>query len=73
MVLESLLKQFPDVSPMDEDDVVILERLLEFGAGDDFVVALPPGRAIVGMIDGHRLHFGVIVRQVDDEFSDSRL
>ena len=48
-------------------------ELLEFGAGDHVIVALAPGGAVVGMIDRDRLHFGVVVREVDDDFGEAGL
>ena len=53
--------------------MVILEGFLELGAGDHVVIALAPGRAIVGVVDGHSLQFGVVMAEMDDEFRHSGL
>ena len=58
---------------MDQDDMVVFQSLLEFGAGDDLVIALPPGGAVVGVIDHYGLQFGVVVAQVNYEFGEPRL
>ena len=50
-----------------------LPAVFELGAGNDVVVALAPSRAVVGMVDGDGLEFGVIVGEVDDEFGQSGL
>src|SRR5450432_1006560 len=62
------IQQFLYILPADEDDVIGLQSLLEFGAGDDVIVALAPGCAVVGMIRCYSLEFGVVVAEVDDDF-----
>ncbi len=49
------------------------QRFLEFRAGHYVVVALAPGCAVVRMIHGNGLEFGIIVRKVNDEFGQSGL
>ena len=58
---------------MDQHDVVVFQCLFEFGAGNDVVVALPPGGSVVGMIDGDGLHLGVVVSEVNDQLSEAGL
>ena len=39
----TLLYEFLQILPVDEDDVVFFQRLFEFWAGDHVVIALAPG------------------------------
>ncbi len=73
IALRLLVQEFFQISPSDQDDVIFFQEFLEFWAGNDVVVALAPGGAVVGMIDGDGLQFGVVVTEVDDEFGDSGL
>lgn len=66
------MNHFLDVTPTDEGDVIVDKRLLEFGAGDDIEVALPPSCAVIGMVHGDGLKFGVVVAEVHDQFGDAR-
>ena len=59
------------ILPSDEDNVVIGERLLEFGARDRVVIPLAPRRSIVRMIDGDGQQFGVVVREVNNDLGDA--
>src|SRR5438552_1256906 len=43
------------ILPLDEHDVIFFQGLLEFGAGDKIIVALPPGRTVVRVIQSHSL------------------
>ena len=58
---------------MNQDHVVVFERLLEFRACDDIVVTLAPGGSVVRMIHGNRFKFGIVVTEMDDEFRDAGL
>ena len=52
--------------------MVVPQRLLEFRAVHDVVVALPPRRAVRLVVDRNRLQLGVVVSQVDDDLRDAR-
>src|SRR3954463_8770610 len=60
-----LIQQSFQVFPAHENYVVILQGLLEFGAGDRVIVALSPSGTVLRMVGHHRLHFGVIVAEVN--------
>src|ERR1700733_6950610 len=70
---EQLIEQAFQVSPMNQNYVIVCERFFEFGAGYDVIVTLPPCRSVVRMIDGDGLKFRVVVSEVDNDFGDSRL
>ena len=57
--------QFP---PSDELDVLFLEKLAEFLAGEKIKIALAPGRAVVGMVHSYCLQLGIVMTEVDDHF-----
>ena len=69
--VHGLLQELLQVSPVDQDYVIVFQELLEFGAGDDVVVALAPGGSVVGVIDRDGLQFGVVVAEVNDDFGDA--
>ena len=71
--LAPLIQKLLQILPVNEDDMVVLDGLLELGAGDDVVVALPPGGSVVGMIDGDGLKLGIIVAEVDNQLPHARL
>ena len=68
-----LIYKFLQVFPFDENHVVVFESFPECGANDEIVVALTPGRAIVGMVDGNGLQLGVVVSEVDNYLRDAWL
>ena len=67
-----LLDQFSELTPGDEFYLVFLEQLAKRVAGEEFEIALAPGCSPVRMIESCAAHFGVVVREVNDEFSHSR-
>ena len=52
-----LIHELLEVLPLDEDDMIFLDGLLEFRAGDKIIVALAPGGTEIRVIDGHGLKF----------------
>jgi hypothetical protein len=50
-----LLQKLLQVSPPDQDDVILIKELLEFWTRDGIVIPLPPGGAIVVVINHHSL------------------
>ena len=68
MPVQHALHGFLKLLPGDEDEALVFQEFLEVGIADDVVVVLAPLRAPVGVVGGSALDFGVVVREVDDEF-----
>src|SRR6266568_4657069 len=66
-----LIHELFQILPLDEDDVIFLQRLLEFGAGDNIIVALPPGGAVVRVIQSYSLKLRIIMTEVDNYFGET--
>lgn len=58
---------FRKILPGDEDEALVVEEFLEFGAAHEIEVVLAPLCAPIGMIEGGTLNLGVVVGEVDDE------
>lgn len=50
-LLGESLQQVLQVFPMNQDYVIVLDGFLEFGTGDDVVIALAPSCSVVRVID----------------------
>src|SRR5262249_40665922 len=68
-----LLRQLPEVSPADQDHVIVVQGLPELRAGNDVIVALAPRRAIVRTVHGDRLKFRVVIGEVNKQFGEAGL
>ena len=66
----SCVAQFP---PGDELDVLFLEQLVEFLAGEKIIIALTPGGAPSVALARGRFHFVIGEGEMDDEFGDAGL
>src|SRR5262249_16107949 len=64
---------FSNVKPGDKLDIVFLELLTKGLTGKEVEIALSPRSSPVRMINGRCSHFLVIISDVDDHFSYSRL
>src|SRR2546423_11164191 len=68
-----LLDQLAELAPGDEFYLVFLKQLAEGIAGEEFEIALAPGRSPVRMIESCATHFRIVIGEVNDDFSYSRL
>src|SRR5260370_18688155 len=66
-----LIQKLLQILPLDEDNVIFFQGLLEFGAGDKIIVALPPGRTEVRGIQSYGLQFGIVIAEVNDHFGEA--
>ncbi|MFL5639764.1 MAG: alpha/beta hydrolase [Gemmatimonadaceae bacterium] len=57
----SWLHQLLQISPLDENNLVILQRLPELGAVHHVVIALAPRRSPRSVVHGHGLQLGVVM------------
>src|SRR5881394_1908540 len=60
----SLASESLDLTPPDEDHVIIGEGLPKFGAGNHIDVALAPSGIPHRKVDGDRAHLRVVVREM---------
>src|SRR3954464_6886558 len=69
----ALLRELRKISPVYDDYMIVMQRLSEFGTGDDVVIALAPRGAVRLVVYRHRLELGVVVTEVHDDLGESRL
>jgi len=55
------LHELLQISPLDENNLVVLQRLLELGTVHRVVIALPPRRSPWLVVHSHSLQLGVVV------------
>ena len=53
--------------------MVFAQCMPELFAGDDLIIALPPGGSKIRMVDHNGVQFAVVIAKVDDEFVRARL
>ena len=60
-----LFYKLPNFPPGDQPDIFFFENLPAILTGKEVKVLLPPVCTIIGVIEGYRLHFLIVVGRVN--------